>query len=77
MYFGGKSFASKGDARGFRTKDYTYAVVKHESGDKFHYLYNDNEDPYQMKNIWRDDPALDAKMEQELAELLISMNDSW
>jgi arylsulfatase A-like enzyme len=77
LYFGGKSFASKGDARGFRTKDYTYAVVKHESGDKFHYLYNDAKDPYQMKNIWGEDATLDAKMESELTELLTSMNDPW
>jgi arylsulfatase A-like enzyme len=77
LYFGGKSFASKGDARGFRIKEYTYAVVKHESGEKFHYLYNDTEDPYQMTNIWGDDPALDTTMENELAQLLISMNDPW
>lgn len=77
LYFGGKSFASKGDARGFRTKDYTYAVVKHERGEKFHYLYHDAEDPYQMKNIWGEDPALDAKMDKELANLLTSMNDFW
>ncbi|WP_136480775.1 sulfatase family protein [Cognatitamlana onchidii] len=77
LYFGGKSFASKGDARGFRTKEYTYAVVKHESGDKFHYLYHDTIDPYQMTNIWGKDANLDAKMEKELADLLTSMNDPW
>jgi hypothetical protein len=77
LYFGGKSFASKGDARGFRTKDFTYALVKHESGEKFHYLYHDAEDPYQMKNIWGEDPALDNKMKTELAGLLTSMNDPW
>ena len=77
LYFGGKSFASNGDARGFRTKEYTYAVVKHENGNKFHYLYNDAKDPYQMKNIWGENPTLDNKMKTELAELLTSMNDSW
>jgi len=77
LYFAGKSFASKGDARGFRTKEYTYAVVKHENGDKFHYLYHDAEDPYQMTNIWGKNTELDHKMETELAELLNSMKDSW
>tara|TARA_R110002096_G_scaffold9533_3_gene37593 strand:- start:28626 stop:30104 length:1479 start_codon:yes stop_codon:yes gene_type:complete len=77
LYFGGKSFASKGDARGFRTKDYTYAVVKHENGNKFHYLYHDAKDPFQLKNIWGEDPDLDNKMQTELAELLTSMNDPW
>ncbi|MBC3758686.1 sulfatase [Hyunsoonleella sp. SJ7] len=77
LYFAGKSFASKGDARGFRTKDYTYAVVKHENGDKFHYLYHDAEDPYQMTNIWGENAELDHKMETELTELLTSMNDPW
>lgn len=77
LYFGGKSFSSQGDARGFRTKDYTYAVVKHENGNTFHYLYNDVKDPYQMKNIWGEDPNLDTKMKKELRILLTSMNDSW
>lgn len=77
LYFGGKSFVSKGDARGFRTKDYTYAVVKHESGEKFYYLYHDAKDPYQLANIWGKDAALDARMEKELTGLLTSMNDPW
>ena len=77
LYFGGKSFASNGDARGFRTKEYTYAVVKHESGEKFHYLYNDAKDPYQMKNIWGENPKLDMTMKNELKQLLTSMNDQW
>lgn len=77
LYFGGKSFASKGDARGFKTKNYTYAVVKAENGNKFHYLYHDAEDPYQMTNIWGENSELDHKMETELTDLITSMNDPW
>lgn len=77
LYFGGTKTNSKSDARGFRTKDYTYAVVKTENGKKFNYLYNDTKDPYQMKNIWGENPDLDTKMQSDLANLLSSMNDSW
>ena len=77
LYFGGTSFASKGDARGFRTKEYTYAVVKGENNEKFHYLYHDAKDPYQMTNIWGKNPELEKKMQTELSELLTSINDPW
>jgi hypothetical protein len=30
-----------------------------------------------MKNIWGENPTLDAQMENELTELLTSMNDPW
>ena len=77
MYFGGTKTDSKSDARGFRTKDYTYAIVKDKDGEKFHYLYHDAKDPFQMENIWGKDATLDIKMEKELATLLTSMNDPW
>jgi len=77
LYFGGEPSDHALGTRGVRTKDYTYAVVKEKDGEKFHYLYHDAKDPYQMKNIWGEDPALDAKMETELSDLLTSMNDPW
>jgi arylsulfatase A-like enzyme len=77
LYFGVTKTDSKSDTRGFRTKNYTYAVVKDKEGEKFNYLYHDAKDPYQMKNIWGEDPSLDTKMETELANLLTSMNDPW
>lgn len=77
LFFGGTKTNSKLDARGFRTKDYTCAVVKDKDGEKFHYLYHDAKEPYQMQNIWGKDPDLDANMETELATSLTSRNDTW
>lgn len=77
LYFAGTKSGSNDDARGFRTKEYTYAVVKEADGKKYHHLYHDKIDPYQMKNIWGNNPVFDKKMEAELDALLKSMNDPW
>lgn len=77
LYFGTKPTNIDGGARGFRTKDYTFAVLKDDNGKKHYYLYNDTEDPYQMTNIWGEDTVLDNKMESELTELLNAMDDPW
>ncbi len=77
LYFGTKPSNIEGGARGFRTKVYTFAVLKDDNGKKHYYLYNDKDDPYQMTNIWGENPALDKQMEDELGDLLVSMDDPW
>lgn len=77
LYFGSEPSNPSSGTRGFRNEDYTFAVVKNDNGDKFYYLYNDKKDPYQMKNLWGENSNFDAKMEQELQDLLKSMNDPW
>lgn len=77
LYFGTKPMNIDTGARGFRSDDYTFAVVKDDKGEKFYYLFNDKEDPYQMKNLWGENPEFDKKLETELADLLRSMNDPW
>lgn len=77
LYFGSEPSDPSSGTRGFRDHTYTFAVVKDKDGKKYYYLYNDVEDPYQMKNIWGKDVALDHQMEQQLVLLLTSMNDPW
>lgn len=77
LYFGTNPTNIEGGARGFRTSDHTFVVLKDEEGKKHYYLYNDKADPYQMQNIWGINPELDTKMESELNELLAPINDPW
>lgn len=77
LYFGAKPTYVERGARGFKTLDHTFAVLQAEDGRKHYYLYNDKADPYQMGNIWGENPQLDNQMEADLATLLKSMNDSW
>lgn len=77
LYFGTKPNVPHLGARGFRTYNYTFSVFKDDKGEKFYYLFNDQKDPYQMKNCWGDNTNLDKQMEEELTTLLKSMNDPW
>ncbi len=77
LYFGSEPSDPESGTRGFRNDNYTFAVVKADNGEKFYYLYDDNNDPYQMTNIWGRDSDLDKKMETELMSLLSKMNDPW
>ncbi|MGQ7870971.1 sulfatase family protein [Sunxiuqinia sp. sy24] len=77
LYFGANPDDPSGGKRGFRNEEYTFAVVKGKEGAKYHYLYHDKQDPYQLSNIWGENPELDQKMEQELEALLRQMNDPW
>jgi hypothetical protein len=52
-------------------------VVKADNGEKSYYLYDDNNDPYQLNNNWGTNPDLDKKLEGELINLLTNMNDPW
>lgn len=77
LYFGSEPSDPSSGTRGFRNKEYTFAVVKAKDGQKYYYLYHDLVDPYQLSNIWGKNNALDEKMERDLIELLKSMNDPW
>ena len=77
LYFGSEPSDPASGTRGFRDEYYTFAVVKDKDDKKYYYLYNDREDPYQLNNIWGNDPGLDQKMETELDRLLTEMNDPW
>ena len=77
LYFGSEPENPASGARGFRNKEYSFAVVKDNSGKKFYYLYNDKKDPFQQTNLWGKNPELDKKLEAELASMLKEMNDKW
>ncbi|WP_430974161.1 sulfatase family protein [Sunxiuqinia rutila] len=77
LYFGANPDNPGGGKRGFRNKEYTFAVSKGKDGEKYYYLYHDKEDPYQLTNIWGQNSELDQQMEQELEALLKDMNDPW
>lgn len=62
--------------RGFKTDRYTFAVFKNRIG-KQYFLYDNQNDPYQMENIWGKNEKLDAEMENRLTEILAEMNDPW
>ncbi len=66
-----------GGKRGIKTLEYTFAVSKDKKGVKTYFLYDDLKDPYQMANIWGEDPVLDAEMESRLDTLLREMKDPW
>jgi len=77
LYFGSEPSAPSSGTRGFKNRQYTFAVLKVDGGKKIYHLYDDQADPYQMKNIWGQNPELDKQLEQELTQLLKSMNDPW
>ncbi|RIH63289.1 DUF229 domain-containing protein [Mariniphaga sediminis] len=77
LYFGSEPADPSSGTRGFRNENYTFAVVKDKDGQKFYYLYDDKNDPYQLTNVWGNNPELDQQMETELMALLKRMNDPW
>lgn len=77
LYFGSEPADPASGTRGFRNANYTFAVVKDTNGNKFYYFYNDKKDPFQLRNIYGQDAALDKQMEEELTAMLKSMDDPW
>ena len=62
--------------RGLRTHDYTFVIQRDEEG-KREFLYNNAEDPYQMKNAVSAEPEVVEQLREELHQWLIKTNDPW
>ena len=62
--------------RGLRTHDYTFVIQRDEKG-KREFLYNDAEDPYQLKNAVGAEPEVIEQLREELHQWLIKTNDPW
>lgn len=77
LYFGSDPAKPWTGKRGIRTMEYTLAINKLKDGSLRHYLYHDTKDPYQMKNIWGENPSLDEQLDDRLFTLLKEMNDPW
>jgi arylsulfatase A-like enzyme len=78
LYFGSEPSNPSSGKRGYRDMEHTFAVVKYNNDiDKSYYLYDDLNDPYQLNNIWGEDPERDAKVHAKLTNLLRKMSDPW
>jgi len=63
--------------RGLRTERYTYAVHKLEGDSSKVVLFDRIEDPFQLKNIAKENEALIKKLNAELTTWLKKTNDPW
>lgn len=77
LYFGSEPSAPWLGKRGFKDVQYTFAAVKNKGAATEYFLYDNANDPYQMKNIWGTDAALDKKMNAKLTTILTDMKDPW
>ena len=64
------------ERRGIRTDHYTFVVSRDQEGDTS-VLHDNQEDPYQLKNIADQKPALVKKLREELDRWLEKTNDPW
>ncbi|MCD4751952.1 MAG: sulfatase-like hydrolase/transferase, partial [Anaerolineaceae bacterium] len=62
--------------RGLRTHDYTFVIQRDEGGEN-EFLYNNAEDPFQMKNAVGAEPEVVEQLHEELHQWLIKTNDPW
>jgi len=68
---------NKPHSRGVRTDRYTFVVEK-EDDNSFNYILFDNQnDPYQLKNIADESPELSDRLKAELNRWLKATNDPW
>lgn len=63
-------------ARGVKTMRYTYAIERNADGEQRH-LFNNERDPYQMKDLIGTAPALERELEAELNGWLERTGDPW
>lgn len=77
LYFGSQPSNPSMGKRGYRDLNHTFAVVKNKDKSKSYYLYDDINDPYQLRNIWKEDPKRDDQVLSKLTALLTEMNDPW
>lgn len=77
LFFGSEPQTPWVGKRGIRTDRYTYAEVKDKENNKHFFVYDNENDPFQMQNIYGQNLELDQKLELRLKVLLESMNDPW
>ncbi|MBJ7882993.1 sulfatase family protein [Gelidibacter salicanalis] len=63
--------------RGLRTKRYTYVITLDADDVKREFLYDNQEDPYQLKNIAKIALTLKRELHQDLLSQLKSKKDPW
>jgi arylsulfatase A-like enzyme len=63
--------------RGIRTSTHTFVIIRQPDEEEQQKLFNNDEDPYQCRNIAPENPALVAHLSQELTRLLYETGDPW
>lgn len=68
----------KSGMRGLRTDRYTFVMQRNKQGETINYLLYDNlNDPYQLKNISKENPELVRELEAKMWPELKRINDPW
>ena len=62
--------------RGVRTRDHTFVVERDADGERV-ILHDQREDPYQMRNVAQDNPAVVRALREELDRWLRERGDPW
>ncbi len=69
--------SGEGGARGLRTHRHTLAVIRDADGQAQAILHDNEADPYQMKNIASENPALVKRLAAEMNDWLDRTGDPW
>ena len=67
----------RGGARGVRTHRYTFVITPKEKDGKEILLFDNKNDPYQLKNIAESNPGVIRRLTEELRQWLDKTRDSW
>lgn len=78
LYINSSFTSALGGMRGLRSDRYTFVIQRNNSGETTNtILFDNNNDPFQMKNIASEYPSLVDKFEHQIFEKLADINDPW
>jgi len=78
LYINSSFTSALGGMRGLRNDRYSFVIRRNNEGEVTDYLLYDNEkDPYQLKNIATTNQSLVEKFEKQIFEKLTEINDPW
>ncbi|MHC4682357.1 MAG: sulfatase family protein [Planctomycetota bacterium] len=67
----------RGGRRGLRTHRHTFVITPRDSGSREVLLFDNQEDPYQLRNVAESSPEIVRELTEELHEWLKKTNDPW
>ena len=67
----------KGGSRGVRTHRHTFAITPRQDGGKDILLFDNQKDPYQLRNIAESKPEIVGRLTDELQQWLDKTKDPW
>jgi arylsulfatase A-like enzyme len=78
LYINSSFTSALGGMRGLRNDQYTFVIQRNNSGETTNTILFDNKnDPFQLKNIAADHPGLVDKFEHQIFGKLADINDPW